>query len=238
MGAGDVYERVAGAWVQRATLGAGGRAEQWWSGAGNPSAAIGMDGDWYLDTSSAMVYPPPLVTALPSSPAEGQEVYFQTTAMAAANSIWHLRYRAAVVGANKWELLGGSALYDHNINTSIQQTANISTYAAMTNTPTVTLPLSGDYLVEMTGSIFWGAITYGEARVGVRKGSDSAPLFSAWPVQAPSQTGGMQDIYLKRRFTFTAGDVLTLMVSTSTAVNRNFGHNDGFRLDVLPVRVG
>ena len=47
----------------------------------------------------------PVVTALPASPLDGQEVYLQNAAMASLGIIWRMRYRTAVV---RWEFLGGA----------------------------------------------------------------------------------------------------------------------------------
>ena len=50
------------------------------------------------------------VTALPSSPVNGQEVYFQSATMATAGLAWHLRYNSASASAYKWECVGGPPL--------------------------------------------------------------------------------------------------------------------------------
>ncbi len=43
---------------------------------------------------------PSYVTTLPGAPTDLQEVYFQTTAMAALGIVWHAKYRQ---GAGKWD---------------------------------------------------------------------------------------------------------------------------------------
>lgn len=48
---------------------------------------------------------PTLVSSLPVSPADGQEIYYQ--ADATNGVIWHLRYRAASASSFKWECVGG-----------------------------------------------------------------------------------------------------------------------------------
>jgi hypothetical protein len=52
----------------------------------------------------------PLVSTLPGSPVDGQEVYYQDSQMAAIGAVWHLRYRAASASIYKWELVGGGKL--------------------------------------------------------------------------------------------------------------------------------
>src|SRR4030095_11342304 len=50
----------------------------------------------------------PLVSALPGSPFDGQEIYY--LADATNSVIWHLRYRAGSSSAYKWEFIGGMYL--------------------------------------------------------------------------------------------------------------------------------
>ena len=63
-----------------------------------------------------------LVTSLPATPTDGQEVYY--LADAANGVIWHLRYRAAATGAFKWEFVGGPPL-SHEIDTSADGTPHL-----------------------------------------------------------------------------------------------------------------
>src|SRR5688572_16031518 len=88
---------------------------------------------------------PSVVDALPGSPVDGQEVYFQSAAMATDGVLWHLRYRAASAGPYKWEFLGGSpltAIEDAQVTTASTSPVELGTG------PLVVLPLAGDYDVE------------------------------------------------------------------------------------------
>ena len=69
--------------------------------------ALWIDSD---EAPPAFVSQIPLVTSLPGSPIDGQEVYYQSAAMAADGVVWHLRYRASSSSAYKWEYLGGPPL--------------------------------------------------------------------------------------------------------------------------------
>ena len=89
----------------------------------------------------------PLVSALPAGPADGQEVYFQSTPMAAVGVVWHLRYRAAATGPYPWELVGGTPLIFESSSTSETTTSTAYTDLA-TPGPQLTAPLAGDYLIE------------------------------------------------------------------------------------------
>ena len=102
------------------------------------------------------------VTTLPSSPTDGQEVFYQSTtagtgggasnSMADVGAVWHLRYRSASASAYKWESVGGPRL-----NHSVQdgdvfsgESTSSATYVALTTAgPRITLPLAGDYEISL-----------------------------------------------------------------------------------------
>lgn len=88
---------------------------------------------------------PPLVTALPTSPADRQEVYFQSTAMASNGEIWHLRYNAASASSHKWEFLGGSELVGFTLAEESRANAAYGDLSGGATGPSVALPLAGDY---------------------------------------------------------------------------------------------
>jgi hypothetical protein len=86
---------------------------------------------------------PPVVTALPGSPVDGQEIYYQ--ADAAAGIYWHLRYRAGATGAYKWEFVGGSPLTDEWLASEGSGVSANAWGGISANDPLVTVPLAGDY---------------------------------------------------------------------------------------------
>jgi hypothetical protein len=90
---------------------------------------------------------PALVTSLPVSPVDGQEVYYQSAAMATAGLLWHLRYRAAATAPYRWEFVGGGPL-QHYIQTQQTRTANTGAGDLATVGPQVTIPLAGVYDVD------------------------------------------------------------------------------------------
>jgi hypothetical protein len=94
-----------------------------------------------------LIAAPALVTSLPVSPVDGQEIYYQSPAMTTAGVLWHLRYRAAAIGAYKWEFVGGAALgQDIDAN---EGTASTVYVALPTAGPQVTVPLAGVYDIEI-----------------------------------------------------------------------------------------
>jgi hypothetical protein len=92
---------------------------------------------------------PSVVTALPATPYDGQEIYFVADA---ANGVkWHLRYNAGSSSTHKWEFLGGAAIWAEVItqeSTSAQSYANLTTVG-----PSLTIPLAGDYSVHFGANI-------------------------------------------------------------------------------------
>lgn len=132
----------------------------------------------------------PLVTTLPVAPTDGTEVYFQTTTMATSGTVWHLRYRAASASVYKWEYVGGGFL--ERVGSATSVAANTVTTVANSS---LTLPLSGDWLVSTAGLISsglaatGGAFLYGrwaagglsnaEALAGL-VGSSSTVMVSGW----------------------------------------------------------
>ena len=52
----------------------------------------------------------PLLDVLPSTPVNGQEIYFQTAAMRIDGVMWHFRYNANNPGTYKWDFVGGGWL--------------------------------------------------------------------------------------------------------------------------------
>ena len=86
------------------------------------------------------------VTTLPTAPVNGQEVYY--VADATNGIVWHLKYRSASASAYKWEFVGGPSLF---AEIATNETTASTTYVALaTAGPTVTVPLAGDYDVEIS----------------------------------------------------------------------------------------
>jgi hypothetical protein len=175
---------------------------------------------------------PPLVTSLPGSPVDGQECYFQ--ADATKGVVWALRYRTAASGSYKWEVTGGPPLAAQTV--SAAQTAS-TTYVAIDG-PGVTVPLAGDYIVEVSiygyGSPNPGAIGLASPKIGAAAADDNnAAIFTASAAAGASQ------------FTVSVKRLLTIAAAaTAVAVNYKVAAAGGAVnfparvLSVAPVRVG
>ncbi|HMS83613.1 MAG TPA: hypothetical protein PKD12_08185 [Nitrospira sp.] len=171
---------------------------------------------------------PVIVTALPGSPVDGQEVYFQSTAMAAAGVIWHLRYRSGASGSYKWEYLGGPPLSSALANPGQQTTIN--TFQDLAG-PTVALPLAGDFDVygEVTVNDASAALVLAKLVVG----TTSAP---GARMTAPAFQGAA--FARQSRIVAQAAAALAKMqFYTSVAQSASYGWTDCI-VRITPVRVG
>lgn len=97
----------------------------------------------------------PVVTALPASATDGDEIYYMPNSGAGStdsnsSAIWHLRYRAAAPHANyKWECLGGSPLYSGVETVGETKLLNGAARSDLATVgPQLTLPLRGDYMIQ------------------------------------------------------------------------------------------
>jgi hypothetical protein len=107
---------------------------------------------------------PTYETSLPSSPVDGQEIYY--AADATNGVIWHLRYRSASSSSYKWEFVGGSPT-----RTFTNSTGNGNVNWTFSNVVQPNIPLAGDYNFELfvtfktttssTGNVgMFGALTW------------------------------------------------------------------------------
>jgi hypothetical protein len=89
----------------------------------------------------------PDVSILPSSPIDQQECQYVSDA--ARGIKWHLRYRAGSSSAYKWEFVGGTYLHVESINTGVLSNTGFTSYAAGGGGIAITVPLAGDYEIEI-----------------------------------------------------------------------------------------
>lgn len=192
-----------------------------------------------FDTEAVSSYPsafvqinaPARVTSLPTSPVDGQEVYY--VADATNGVLWHLRYNAASASAYKWEFIGGGLL---TRNQSADGGAvSTGTFVEPPNGPTITFPLAGDYYIEALSSVARTGAGAGNAQM--RPAISSAALLL--PADGRVQGSG-----------FTApNDLFTLFINgvgttiAAASILRMFflggAMTVGFRqLAIRPARVG
>lgn len=97
---------------------------------------------------------PKVVTALPSTPVDGQEVYLQLS----DRRLWHLKYDAGQSSGRKWAFIGGPPLSNEVLTL---ETTTSPSYTNLTTTgPTLTVPVAGEYEIELQATL--GNDTTGE----------------------------------------------------------------------------
>ena len=182
---------------------------------------------------------PPLVTALPGTPTDGQEVYY--LADATNGVVWHLRYRAASPSSFKWECIGPTPLSASSM-VATQQSAGSWAAADGGNSLAMTIPRSGDWIVRWSAQGYMAASATSYSTIGAGIGLNG----SVTPNPAPS--GGTQAHDLKAyqngrnghfalsnfyRSPYAAGDVLRIIFYTDSWGPQIYGQ----RMELTPVRL-
>jgi hypothetical protein len=117
-----------------------------------PGDVVRYNGIDYLCVNPALGQTPPaalagnvpLLTALPASPVDGQEVIL-TDSLTAGTYQWRLRYVAGRA-SNRWLFVGGPPVFAE-IATQ-EGTASTSFVALATAGPSLVIPVAGDYTVD------------------------------------------------------------------------------------------
>ena len=123
-----------------------GRGASSWRRA-HPSA-----GEW------AHRHPAMFVDLLPPAPVDGQEIYYQSTAMLATNTIWHLRYNNAL-STYKWQYVGGTPMLAFASAGVAYTTGAAYVVGPALAAPKVVLPRGGEYQIEFKLNGQWAGTT-------------------------------------------------------------------------------
>lgn len=179
----------------------------------------------------------PIVTALPSSPIDGQECKFQVDATSGTAGVnFHLRYNSTSSSTYKWEHVGGGQFFAEATN-SVATTAS---YADPASGPSITLPaIAGDWNIEVGGELYSsvaGEYTYISYAVG---GSASVDADGVRTRQGDAAAAGAAtlittSIRRKVKTAIAASTVIKLQIKgtgTNGVVNQRW-------LSIRPVRVG
>lgn len=174
-----------------------------------------------------------VVTALPTSPYDGQEVFYQSAAMASdgENIIWHLRYRGTA-GGNGWEFIGGapwSALVATDQSTSSSTFGDLATVG-----PTITVPRAGEYLVTISCRMF--PSTSGHAAMSYAIGGAAALDADTVEIGLGAAVAGSYVTLgrTKKKSGIAANTAITAKYRTAAAASTSFVERF---LSVLPVRL-
>jgi hypothetical protein len=180
---------------------------------------------------------PTYVANLPTTNlVDGQEVYYQTSAMANNGQAWHLRYRAAAPASTRWEYLGGAP-----IDQVVPGGAGGGGYAGplasglnpVPSGPSVVVPRPGDYIFNF-GAVIQSALV-GTVNVGIDGGgiaSNAAPM-----IQFSINTAGatFRTASLSVRRNVSAANATLAMFATATGTDVTVGAR---YLSVTPIRLG
>lgn len=180
----------------------------------------------------------PVVSALPGG-TDGDEVYYQSAAMALDGVMWHLRYRAASTSIYKWEIVGGGTQLSSEVAAE-ESTLSGAFVDLATVGPQITVPLAGDYMVSGFVDAYsvasadaapYAAVKFGAAAIN---GADRVYLYRPGNV-AQGFRGGVGGRTFRR--TIAANALVKLMYSNAnnTGANVYFGSRV---LQIAPIRVG
>jgi hypothetical protein len=193
-------------------------------------------GQWLADTGTTWIdlnAAPQLLSSLPSSPYDGQEIYY--SADPTNGVIWHLRYRSASAPPYKWELVGGPPL-----------TAEVATFESTSSAfpvdlatvgPSITIPLAGDYVFEMSTRAQSGATVGALAglKIGASTPTATGPDVMRLIVQGVYSIDGHIARSLRRNV--ASASTVCKMVYGWWATSGSVGYDNRVLL-ARPVRVG
>jgi hypothetical protein len=185
-------------------------------------------------------FAPPLVTSLPTSPVDGQEVYYLATddGSGLASVVWHLRYRAGSGQTYKWEYVGGAPLFDEVTLAETFNSFGGNTWGGINaNDPQFAVPLAGDYLVESWADMSVNAVgstIYVGIKVGATEPSTSGAGF--YYSETAHLTGGAV-IGQKRRIQAIPANTVLLQRYQHNGTAQNLSRGPA-SLTAMPIRVG
>lgn len=178
----------------------------------------------------------PILTALPTTPVDGQEIYYR--ADVTTGTLWHLRYNLGSGSAYKWEFVGGSDLGAQAGGPGAPAAANAWTDLSDVVGPQVTAPLAGDYRVAWNGmSLYTGTAAWQIAYCGPAVGATgNAGDYGASMIINTNSLNGVGNVGGETRvLSVPAGSLLRLRYYVSVIAAMSF-YNRG--IYVRPVRVG
>lgn len=189
-------------------------------------AAVGAD---IKDLRARVV--PPVVTALPLAPTDGQEVYLEVdkASLYGGPFLWHCRYSSAYFKpAGVWHVLGDPARMrvegvggrDWNVH---EETTSLNAQVLPTPGPAIIVPFAGTY--DVTGRALSLQTGGGAPALFLWKTGDGGPSWVAGDslTYAGPSAGTMDQANAEREFTLAAGVSIELRYATSnTSVPTQF----------------
>ena len=183
------------------------------------------------------------VTTLPSSPIDGQEVFYQSTTagtgggatatMESVGAVWHLRYRSASSSSYKWEAVGASPIIYGKAD-AVTDTITSATFANLPTTGTaasIVAALAGDYSVTLSAKMDSNTAGYPAVTMAVKIGAATATIDNCGIVHRNDAFGTHSKT---QKLTFATLDTLLLQAADSN----NAGRINTIGFSITPIRVG
>jgi hypothetical protein len=191
------------------------------------------------------------VTTLPSSPTDGQEVFYQSTiagtgggatdTMATTGAVWHLRWNASAAGSYKWQMVGGSEIGVQSTTSPTNITS--TTPVSLSTDPVLTLPNAGDYWLEVfsNGAGVSVALKSGFLSIGFTGGmTETATVSGAATLGSATATTSIASISARYVKTITgASTVLTMKawVDSGATLFPNNVSTFPYGIRAIPIRI-
>lgn len=164
-------------------------------------------------------------TSLPGSPKDGEE--YDYVASSTAGVIWRFRYRAASSSSYKWEFVGGSKL---QTTFAGDITTESSSGVALTGGPSIVIPLSGNYSLDLSISTVGGGVnTIAIAQIYQNSTATSASLEHTITTSDQSLHRGQSVVD-----EILTGETLTVKVSNANSSSTRFV---SAIISAIPIRV-
>lgn len=199
----------------------------WVRPSGTPSASVFLrgDGSWASAGGS-----PSLVTALPGSPTDGQEVILvdSTTTLTYA---FRLRYNSGSSSSSKWEFMGGVPMFAEV--TAAEATSSSSYVALTTAGPSLALPVAGDWYIA-TGFDLTAAVNASvQPKMSYDIGATGA--VDADAVLGATQAVGAASVFRTRKKTGLTAVTLTAKYKSDGTNSKTFENR---WMMATPIRLG
>lgn len=176
------------------------------------------------------------VIALPGSPYEGMEVDYHPGGALSGSPVWRCVWRAALnSGSGAWAFVGGGPLIDVQSSGGNQTTASVSTWAGMTNSPSITVPVTGVYDVTASGWI-QGQTSATNALVRIIRSTGPTEILRAANHYSADAFEASMQASVPVRASCTGAETVSLQVATDNKSN-NFGGGAPWRLSLTPVEL-
>lgn len=183
---------------------------------------------------------PTYETSLPSSPIDGQEIYY--AANPTDGVIWHLRYRSGSSSSYKWEFVGGPPLHTSIATQAQSNSVTTGTFSSLGGAAgsaiNLTVPLIGTYVVHGQGAFYTnnGSNANVDMYMGFRANSSSPTTSTSGYAQQTTQNFTLVTWTYRLTVTSSSDRVVEIQVAQIGATRNLYGNNR--QLTITPVRLG